>query len=140
MEEVGRHAETMTSIWLEQEKAIMTDLKHQAAESNIWEDLNMAHETFVALTDTTENVKLLSDIQSKAKDAKLLIQLAKTEALNSWFLDEAFNIVGDLNTSLVRYELSKHLAGLYDQEGTCLTITAGDAGNDAQHRSGLTFF
>ncbi|XP_057840704.2 peptide chain release factor PrfB1, chloroplastic isoform X4 [Cryptomeria japonica] len=132
MEEVGRHAETMTSIWLEQEKAIMTDLKHRAAESNIWEDLNMAHETFVALTDTAENVKLLSDIQSKAKDAKLLIQLAETETLNSWFLDEAFNIVGDLNMSLVRYELSKHLSGPYDKEGACLTITAGDAGNDAQ--------
>ncbi|KAH9315247.1 hypothetical protein KI387_023874, partial [Taxus chinensis] len=132
VENVGKRVEMMSSAWLKQEKEIMTDLEHRAAEINIWDDLTKAHETFVALTDTAENVKLLKDIQSKAEDAKLIVQLAEREAVNSWFLDKAFNFVGNLNTSLDRYELSKHLLGPYDKEGACLTITTRDGGNDAQ--------
>ncbi|XP_057855330.2 peptide chain release factor PrfB1, chloroplastic isoform X3 [Cryptomeria japonica] len=130
---VKRVEETMASAGLEQAQANLSDLEHRAADSTLWDDPGKAQETLLALTDTKEDIRLLNDFQSKVEDLKTIIQLTEEmQTVDYGLLDEASEIVQDLNNSLDRYELTKLLSGPYDKESACLTISAGVGGTDAQ--------
>lgn len=54
------------------------------------------------------------------------------DSTDTAFLDEAVNIIKELNKALDRFELTQLLSGPYDKEGAVITITAGAGGTDAQ--------
>ncbi|KAH9300877.1 hypothetical protein KI387_012460, partial [Taxus chinensis] len=130
---VKRVEETIASAGLEQAQANLSDLEHRAADNTLWDDPTKAQETLLALTETKEDIRLLNDFQSKVEDLKMIIQLTEEmETVDYGLLDEASEIVQDLNSSLDGYELTKLLSGPYDKESACLTISAGAGGTDAQ--------
>ena len=54
------------------------------------------------------------------------------DSIDRGLLEEAVNIIKELNKALDRFELTQLLSGPYDKEGAVVSITAGAGGTDAQ--------
>ncbi|MBA0647107.1 hypothetical protein Goklo_015016 [Gossypium klotzschianum] len=54
------------------------------------------------------------------------------DSIDAALLEEAVNVINDLNKALDRFELTQLLSGPYDKEGAVISITAGAGGTDAQ--------
>jgi peptide chain release factor 2 len=69
----------------------------------------------------------------QVEDAETIVKLTEEmESTDKALLEEAANVVKELNKALDLYELTQLLSGPYDKEGAVVTITAGAGGTDAQ--------
>lgn len=67
------------------------------------------------------------------EDADTIVKLTEEmDSIDTGLLEEAADIVKDLNKALDRFEFTQLLSGPYDKEGAVLNITAGAGGTDAQ--------
>ena len=53
------------------------------------------------------------------------------DSIDRGLLEEAVNIIKELNKALDQFELTQLLSGPYDKEGAVVSITAGDECTDA---------
>ncbi|ERN20316.1 hypothetical protein AMTRI_Chr06g178040 [Amborella trichopoda] len=125
--------EIRASAGLAQLEEELSLLEKEAAKSSLWDEPAKAQQTLLALTDVKDKIKLLTDFESKAQDAEMVIKLTEEmESTDAGLLEEASKLILDLNKALDRYELTQLLSGPYDKEGAVVTITAGAGGTDAQ--------
>lgn len=62
------------------------------------------------------------------EEAKLIKELAETDAVNYGLIKQAYNASVDVSKFLDQYEMSKILKGRYDIHGASLVIQAGGKG------------
>lgn len=69
----------------------------------------------------------------QVEDAETIVNLTEEmDSIDAALLEEAVNVIKDLNKALERFELTQLLSGPYDKEGAIISITAGAGGTDAQ--------
>ncbi|XP_031376900.1 peptide chain release factor PrfB1, chloroplastic isoform X2 [Punica granatum] len=129
----SRVEEIRASAGLEQLERELADLESKASDSALWDDRAKAQETLLALADVKEKIKLLADFKTQVEDAETIVKLTEEmDAIDGGLLEEATNIIKELNKALDRFELTELLSGPYDKEGAVIAITAGAGGTDAQ--------
>ncbi|KAK4276372.1 hypothetical protein QN277_019328 [Acacia crassicarpa] len=118
-------------IWrLEQEHA---DLELKAADSSFWDDQAKAQEVLLTLTDVKDKIRVLNEFKAQVEDAETIVKLVEEmDSIDGGLLEEAANIIKEMNKALDRLELTQLLSGPYDKEGAVISITAGAGGTDAQ--------
>ncbi|KAI5059274.1 hypothetical protein GOP47_0025593 [Adiantum capillus-veneris] len=125
--------ELLDSVDLAQDEAHVADLENQAAESSLWDDPAKAQKILSTLTEVKDKVAKLKDLQAKADDAQLIIQLLQEMGTDdAGLLKEVSDITTSLMRTLDQFETTKLLSGPYDKEAARLTISAGAGGTDAQ--------
>eukprot|EP00250_Pteridium_aquilinum_P010525 c19451_g1_i1 orf=84-1487(+) len=125
--------ELLDSVDLAQDEAYMADLENQAAESSLWDDPAKAQKILSTLTEVKDKVTKLKDLQAKADDAQLIVQLLQEmDTEDAGLLKEASELASSLTRIFDQFETTKLLSGPYDKEGVRLTISAGAGGTDAQ--------
>ncbi|XP_024991068.1 peptide chain release factor PrfB1, chloroplastic [Cynara cardunculus var. scolymus] len=121
------------SAGLEQLGEELAKLETAAASDSFWDDRTSAQQTLMALTDVKDKINLLKDFQAQIDDAETIVNLTEEmDSTDTALLEEAANIVKELNKALDKFELSQLLSGPYDKEGAVINITAGAGGTDAQ--------
>ncbi|WOL11989.1 peptide chain release factor PrfB3, chloroplastic isoform X1 [Canna indica] len=125
IEDVVSRAEMVAPTALEMEEA--SRIKHEEVlrGHSLWDDLDKSDACFTALADAIKIVNDLKDLRYKAEEAKLIMELAETDAISQELFKQAYKASLDVNRSLERYEIVKLLSGPYDKEGACLIIKAG---------------
>ncbi|RVW27155.1 Peptide chain release factor PrfB1, chloroplastic [Vitis vinifera] len=128
-----RAEEIRASAGLQQLEEELAALEMKAADSSFWDDRAKAQETLLALTDVKDKIKLLTDFKTQVEDAETIVKLTEEmDSIDTGLLEEAANIIKELNKALDRFELTQLLSGPYDKEGAVISITAGAGGTDAQ--------
>ncbi|GER25818.1 peptide chain release factor [Striga asiatica] len=89
---------------------------------NLWDDLSKSNEILNELAESAKVVDTLKDLTYKAEEAKLITELAETDAVNYTLLKQAYSTSLSLNNYLDKYELSKLLKEPYDMEGACIVL------------------
>ncbi|XP_010672948.2 peptide chain release factor PrfB3, chloroplastic isoform X1 [Beta vulgaris subsp. vulgaris] len=112
------HLEEEMHVWREEE---MLDY-------NLWDDPVKSNEMLAKLADRAKVVDTLKDLAFKIEEAKLIKELAETDAVNFGLFKQAYNASIDISKFLDQYEMSKLLKGPYDVHGASLVIRAGDKG------------
>lgn len=121
------------SAGLEQLGEELAKLETAAASDSFWDDRTSAQQTLMALTDVKDKINLLKEFQSQVDDAETIVNLTEEmDSTDTALLEEAANIVKEVNKALDKFELSQLLSGPYDKEGAVINITAGAGGTDAQ--------
>ncbi|KAI3735774.1 hypothetical protein L6452_15287 [Arctium lappa] len=121
------------SAGLEQLGEELAKLETAAASDSFWDDRTSAQQTLMALTDVKDKINLLKEFQAQVDDAETIVNLTEEmDSTDTALLEEAANIVKELNKALDKFELSQLLSGPYDKEGAVINITAGAGGTDAQ--------
>jgi len=62
------------------------------------------------------------------EEAKLITELAETDAVNYRLVKQAYKASVDASKFLDQYEMSRLLRGQYDMHGASLVIQAGEKG------------
>lgn len=115
---------------LEQELA---NLELKAADSSFWDNQAKAQEVLLTLTDVKDKIRVLTEFKTQVEDAETIVMLIEEmDSIDRGLLEEAVNIIKELNKALDRFELTQLLSGPYDKEGAVISITAGAGGTDAQ--------
>ncbi|WOH15311.1 hypothetical protein DCAR_0934848 [Daucus carota subsp. sativus] len=128
-----RVEEIRASAGLHQLEADLANLEKAATSTSLWDDRSKAQETLMALTDVKDKIKLLNEFKSQVEDAETIVKLTEEmDSTDTAFLEEASNIIKELNKALDKFELTQLLSGPYDKEGAVISITAGAGGTDAQ--------
>ncbi|CAI9099746.1 OLC1v1036611C2 [Oldenlandia corymbosa var. corymbosa] len=121
-------AEILAPSALEQEEVRRIKQQKVIRERNLWDDLPEADEVLVKLAESDELVDSLKDLKFKAEEAKLIMELVETDAINDGLFKQAYTASMDVSKFLKRYEMSKYFKEPYDNEGACLIIESGDEG------------
>ncbi|MBA0555049.1 hypothetical protein Golob_014112, partial [Gossypium lobatum] len=125
--------EIRTSAGMQQLEKELVVLESKTADSSFWDDRAKAQETLLALTDVKDKINLLNEFKTKVEDAETIVNLTEEmDSIDAALLEEAVNVINDLNKALDRFELTQLLSGPYDKEGAVISITAGAGGTDAQ--------
>ncbi|MBA0754620.1 hypothetical protein Gogos_019989 [Gossypium gossypioides] len=125
--------EIRTSAGMQQLEKELVVLESKTADSSFWDDRAKAQETLLALTDVKDKINLLNEFKTKVEDAETIVNLTEEmDSIDAALLEEAVNLINDLNKALDRFELTQLLSGPYDKEGAVISITAGAGGTDAQ--------
>uniref|UniRef100_A0A2P2LHS2 Uncharacterized protein MANES_12G003100 n=2 Tax=Rhizophora mucronata TaxID=61149 RepID=A0A2P2LHS2_RHIMU len=134
VETVSERVEEMrNSAGLQQLEDDLADLESKASDSSFWDDRARAEQTLLVLTDVKDKINLLNDFKTKVEDAETIVKLTEEmDSIDGGLLEEATNIIKELNKALDRFELTQLLSGPYDKEGAVVSITAGAGGTDAQ--------
>ncbi|GMG99948.1 hypothetical protein Nepgr_001788 [Nepenthes gracilis] len=134
VESAAQHVEEIRlSAGLQQLEDDLVDLEAKAADSTLWDDRAKAQETLQALTDVKDKIKTLSAFHTQIEEAQTIVKLTEEmDSIDTGLLEEAANIIKELNKALDRFELTQLLSGPYDKEGAVISITAGAGGTDAQ--------
>uniref|UniRef100_A0A803MJE9 Peptide chain release factor domain-containing protein n=2 Tax=Chenopodium quinoa TaxID=63459 RepID=A0A803MJE9_CHEQI len=115
-----------TVLQLEEEMSVWRDEKMR--DYNYWDDPVKSNEMLAKLADRAKVVDTLKDLAYKIEDAKLIKELAETDAVNYGLIKQAYNASVDISKFLDQYEMSKLLKGPFDIHGASLVIKAGDKG------------
>ncbi|XVF56373.1 hypothetical protein PTKIN_Ptkin06aG0115200 [Pterospermum kingtungense] len=111
----------------------LVHLESKAADSSFWDNRAKAQETLLALTDVKDKINLLNEFKTQVEDAETIVKLTEEmDSIDAALLEEAVNVIKELNEALDRFELTQLLSGPYDKEGAVVSITAGAGGTDAQ--------
>ncbi|KAL2941464.1 Peptide chain release factor PrfB1 chloroplastic [Bienertia sinuspersici] len=145
-----RAEEIVVSAGMQQLEKELVALESKAADSTLWDDQAKAQETLSALTDVKDKLKLLKDFRNQVailsyynfincvhflqvEEAETIVNLTEEmDSADTALLQEAANIIKELNKALDRFELTELLSGPYDKEGATIFISAGAGGTDAQ--------
>lgn len=94
----------------------------------------MKFEGFDHLSNSNSGFKQFDALHLlQVEDAETIVKLTEEmDSTDTAFLEEAANIIKELNKALDRFELTQLLSGPYDKEGAVISITAGAGGTDAQ--------
>ncbi|XP_028803100.1 peptide chain release factor PrfB1, chloroplastic isoform X2 [Neltuma alba] len=118
-----RVEETRESVGILRLEQELADLELKAADTSLWDDRAKAQEVLLTLTD----------VKDKVEDAETIVKLIEEmNSIDRGLLEEAANIIKELNKALDQFELTQLLSGPYDKEGAVISITAGAGGTDAQ--------
>ena len=118
--------ELIKVINLETKKKKAKDLEKETAAVGFWQDQNKAQKVMQQLAGIKEEVEKIEELKEKIQSAKELVEKVKK--------DEAEELGGEiegLDKELSKLELTKYLAGAYDQGGAILSIHAGQGGTEA---------
>ncbi|KAK9138715.1 hypothetical protein Sjap_009309 [Stephania japonica] len=128
-----RVEEIRASAGVQQLEEELSVLEKKAADSSLWDDRANAQEILLALTDTKDKIKLLTEFKTQVEEAETIVKLTEEmDSVDIGLLEEAKGIIKSLNKSLDQFELTELLSGPYDKEGAVISITAGAGGTDAQ--------
>ncbi|KAL8130658.1 hypothetical protein V2J09_019813 [Rumex salicifolius] len=128
-----RVEEVRVSAGMKQLEEEVVALESKAADSSLWDDRAKAQETLQGLTDVKEKLRILAEFQSQVEDAQTIVSLTEEmDSVDSGLLQEAANIIKELNKALDLFELTQLLSDPYDKEGAVVSISAGAGGTDAQ--------
>jgi peptide chain release factor 2 len=102
-----------------------------AAQPEFWESQTQAQKTLQELNEYKSYLAQLQTWQANLDDTQAIIELLEVEP-DDTLLEEAKDIVTQLDHALDQWDLQQLLAGPYDKSGAVLTINAGAGGTDAQ--------
>ncbi|KAG6543253.1 hypothetical protein Mapa_015334 [Marchantia paleacea] len=134
---VSEYASQVTDIiqssGMEGLEASVSNLEHEAGQSDLWDDPSTAQLTLSNLLDAKSELTTLRSFESKVEDAQMIIELLEdSDGRDAELLEELNSIVRWLRTAVDRYEMTRLLSRPYDKKGARLTISAGAGGTDAQ--------
>ncbi len=112
-------------------KAKIQDLEQLAAQSDFWDNPEIAQTTLQELNDLKSNLDQYQHWRTTLEDSKAIAELLELEADETLLTEAQTNLV-QLQQDLDRWELQQLLSGPYDAKGALLTINAGAGGTDAQ--------
>ncbi|GMH20182.1 hypothetical protein Nepgr_022023 [Nepenthes gracilis] len=124
IEDAVIRAETLAPTALELEETKRIRGEKLMREYNLWDDPAKSNEILVDLAVTVKVVDALKDLKYKAEEAKLITELADTDAVNCRLFKQAYKASVDVCKSLDEYEMSKLLKGSFDMQGASLFIRA----------------
>ncbi|KAK8664978.1 hypothetical protein V6N13_084745 [Hibiscus sabdariffa] len=128
-----RVEEIRASAGLQQLEKELVVLESKTADSSFWDERAKAQQTLLALNDVKDKINLLNEFKTKVEDAETIVNLTEEmDSVDSALLEEAVNVIKQLNKALDKFELTQLLSGPYDKEGAVISITAGAGGTDAQ--------
>ncbi|KAL5199087.1 hypothetical protein ABZP36_002599 [Zizania latifolia] len=130
---VARVNEVRQSAGLDRLEEEIASLEKKSGDSSLWDDPSKAQGILVALTEIKDRVKLLNDFKSQVEESETIVKLTEElDSIDTGLLEEASNIIKELNKALDNFEMTQLLSGPYDKEGAVISITAGAGGTDAQ--------
>lgn len=115
-----------TALELEEERRIQREEKMR--DYNLWDDPVKSNEMLAKLADSAKVVDALKDLAYKIEEAKLITELAETDAVNYRLFKQAYTASVDASNFLDHYEMSKLLRGTYDMHGASIVIKTGEKG------------
>ncbi|KAE8673414.1 Peptide chain release factor 2 [Hibiscus syriacus] len=129
-----RVEEIRASAGLQQLEKELVVLESKAAHSSFWDSRSKAQQTLLALTDVKDEINLLNEFKTKVEDAETIVNLTEEmDSIDASLLEEAVNVIKQVNKALDKFELTQLLSSPYDKEGAVISITAGAGGTDAQN-------
>ncbi|KAL7097805.1 hypothetical protein ACP275_10G166200 [Erythranthe tilingii] len=115
-------AEMLTPTALELEEANHINQEEVIRDYDLWDDLGKSNDILIKLANSAKVVDTLRDLKYKAEEAKLITELAETDAINYELFKQAYSASLDVNKFLDKYEMSKLLKEPYDMEGAYITL------------------
>ncbi|MBA0670631.1 hypothetical protein Goklo_029321 [Gossypium klotzschianum] len=132
IEDVILRAEMLAPTALELEEARRIKQEEMIRDYDLWNDPVKSSEILVKLADSVKVVDALKDLKYKAEEAKLIAQLAETDAVNYSLFEQAYDASLAISDLLDKYEVSRLLRGAYEMEGACVIIKANFEGNKSE--------
>ncbi|KAA3454125.1 peptide chain release factor PrfB3, chloroplastic isoform X1 [Gossypium australe] len=132
IEDVILRAEMFAPSALELEEARRIKQEEMIRDYDLWNDPVKSSEILVKLADSVKVVDALKDLKYKAEEAKLIAQLAETDAVNYSLFEQAYDASLAISDLLDKYEVSRLLRGAYELEGACVIIKANSEGNKSE--------
>ncbi|KAL9232611.1 hypothetical protein vseg_007702 [Gypsophila vaccaria] len=115
------------ALQLEEDKRIRQEEKIR--DYNLWDDPMKSNEMLAKFARSAKVVDALKDVRYKIEEAKLIQELAETDAVHYKLFKQAYMASVDATNFLDWYQMSKLLKGSYDMHGASLVIRAGDSGS-----------
>lgn len=128
IEDAVLRGEMLAQTVLQLEEEMQTWRDEHMRGYNLWDDPVKSNEMLAKFADRSKVVDTLKDLAFKIEEAKLIKELAETDAVNYGLIKQAYNASIDVSKFLDQYEMSKILKGPHDMHGASLTIKAGDKG------------
>ncbi|XP_074320511.1 peptide chain release factor PrfB3, chloroplastic isoform X1 [Silene latifolia] len=114
------------ALQLEEDKRIRREEKIR--EYNLWDDPVKSDEMLGEFANSAKVVDALKDLRYKIEEAKLIKELAESDAVNYRLFKQAYMSSVDASNFLDSYQMSKLFRGSYDMHGASVVIKAGDRG------------
>ncbi|KNA04423.1 hypothetical protein SOVF_199950 isoform A [Spinacia oleracea] len=128
IEDAVLRGEMLAPIVLQLEEEMHVWREEKMRDYNFWDDPVKSNEMLANLADRAKVIDTLKDLVYKIEEAKLIKELAETDAVNYGLIKQAYNASVDVSKFLDQYEMSKILKGRYDIHGASLVIQAGGKG------------
>lgn len=110
--------------------AQIKDLEQQAAQPNLWDDVDHAQHVTSSLAAAQAQVKRLEALEGRLDDVEVLFELGQEEQDGDAVAD-ARNEVGAIQKDLDDMEIQTLMDGEYDARSAVVTIRSGAGGVDA---------
>ncbi|MDT5036701.1 MAG: peptide chain release factor 2 [Micromonosporaceae bacterium] len=106
------------------------ELERQASEPDLWDDQTRAQQITSRLAYAQGEINRLDRLRARLDDARVLLELAESEADESSLAEVGTEITG-LRKSIDELEIRTLLSGPYDSREAVVTIRSGAGGVDA---------
>jgi peptide chain release factor 2 len=113
-------------------------LELESARPDFWNDADAASATMTRLTRAREDVAGIEQARAKLEDASAALDLAD-EMGEEELLDEAAQLMGELEADLSELELSSWFTDELDHGDAIVTVTPGQGGLEAQDWCAMLF-
>mgnify|MGYP001359243433 CR=1 FL=1 len=110
--------------------AQIKDLEQQAAQPNLWDDVDHAQQVTSKLSAAQAQVKRLEVLEGRLDDVEVLFELGQEEQDGDAITD-ARNEVGAIQKDLDDMEIQTLMDGEYDARSAVVTVRSGAGGVDA---------
>lgn len=132
IEDAVLRVEALAPTALELEEARRIEREEVIRGCDLWDDPAKSSEVLVKLADSAKVVDSLKDLKYKAEEAKLIVELVETDAVNHHLFRLAHSASVDVSKFLDQYEMSKILRGPFDMHGALLVINARDEDSSSE--------
>ncbi|WP_457755305.1 peptide chain release factor 2 [Thermovibrio ammonificans] len=125
-----KYAEIRGYFDLDKMKRRLSEIEEEMASPDFWNDPKKAQSLSVERNHLEQELEAFKSVEQKIEDSEVLIEMAEEEQDGS-LLDEAEQMLSDLDKTLDRLEVKKVLSGEFDKNNAIVTIHAGAGGTES---------
>lgn len=107
------------------------ELEDQAAQPDLWDDMERARKVNRELAEVTEDTDLFDRLTQEVEDVETMVELAAEDA-DSGLDDEITEALASLTREFDDLELRALFTGEWDEKDAVCQIQSGEGGTDAQ--------
>ncbi|MEM7286629.1 MAG: peptide chain release factor 2 [Actinomycetota bacterium] len=107
------------------------ELEDQAAQPDLWDDMDRARKVNRELAEVTEDTDLFDRLTQEVEDVETMVELAAEDA-DSGLDDEIDEALASLTREFDDLELRALFTGEWDEKDAVCQIQSGEGGTDAQ--------
>lgn len=111
-------------------QAEIDKLEQRTAETGFWDNSQEAQKTLQELNQIKNSIEPLQELEQRAKDLKVLVELAEEDA-DDGYAREVEQEFEELRKQFQQFQLSTLLSGEHDRSSAILEINAGAGGTEA---------